>query len=173
MFGSIGQFCKNYYDQIPLYTFKTAACSAAITFAICITVVRGPSYPRVDLSRAGSAATIAVVATLIHALTTPLFNYIFDTNGQSFNGYKELCRFFINVGFTQILINHTTPFKIGLLDGVTYKHNFLCVPGTLQKIASDVLIVAADLLEIGIPSRNTLQTWFDFNTNPTPYYIVI
>ena len=176
MFSGISQFCQNYYDQIPPHTLKTIGCGAVLSFTASV-CVQSNQNQTVNSSRAALATTIAVVATLINTITTPIFNYIFDTNNNTFNGYKGFFRYSFDIILTQILINHSTDFKINLLNPPNLQHdNFSIFPHTLIKMGMDMVVRAVNVIDSNTAAdlRNIFTDYgVDFNTNSSPVYITV
>lgn len=86
MISAMSQTCQNYYDNLPDNIIPTIGQSACYTFAINLfvnLVARPVNYSQlvqpevfVDISRALLNTGVAVLASAIYALTTPLFNGI-------------------------------------------------------------------------------------------------
>jgi hypothetical protein len=179
VFNNINQFCQNYYNQLPPNLLRTIGCNAAASFvaSVCVLAVTSKPNQAVDLSRAVFATCIGITATLVHALTTPLFNDLFNVNNQTFNGYLEFTKIITNITLTQILINYTTAYKINLITAFMPKNdNFIILPNTIVKILSDMYIKAFDILDPNFAlhmRQQCHQLGIDFNTNSTPVYICV
>jgi hypothetical protein len=179
MFNNINQFCHNYYDQLPPNLLRTIGCSAAVSFAasVCVLAVTSKPNQAVDLSRAVLATCIGITATLVHALTSPLFNDLFNVNNQAFNGYLEFTKIITNITLTQVLINYLTGYKINLITAFIPKNdNFIILPNTIVKILLDMYIRALDLMTPNFAlhmQQQCHQFGIDLNTNSTPVYICV
>lgn len=103
-------FCK--VIHFPLDAFEAIAKSGIFSFAISILLSKDVQH---SLIMGGVAAT----ASLIHALTRPLFEVVFLTETEKKNDqivfYKEVVVMVLNLGLTQLLVNYLTPFKVNAI----------------------------------------------------------
>lgn len=183
MFNRVGQFCENfsqeYYDQIPADGLKAIGLSAVVSLVASIIIATfstGANQPA-NLSRVALAVGIGSLASVIHVLTTPIFNYIFDNPNNDFNGFQEFIRVLIDITLTQVLINHTTAFKINLITALNLQGgNFIILPHNLFKAGSDMAIRTLNVIDPGFAAfvrHICMRLGMDFNVNPTPVYMVI
>lgn len=103
--AAVRQAADSYYQALPERVFSTVAKSAIYTFsaAILFTVSREKG---IDLLRPLAKAAAAAVASLIHALMTPLFNKIFET--QKAESLHELAK----MGVVEILASAVVEFAM-------------------------------------------------------------
>jgi hypothetical protein len=147
MFSAVNQFSQNYYDQLPADGLKAAGLSVVFSFTasiVMLTLITPSNQAPNNLSRAGLAAGIAFLATSIHALTTPIFNYLFDNpNNQTLNGFQEFIKVVIDITLAHILINYTTALKVNLITTTSinlHDGNFICLPNNLFEISTDMAL---------------------------------
>ncbi len=184
MFNAVNQFCQNYYDQLPADGLRAVGLSATGSLLASVTLVI-LTTPRdqipFDLSRACAAVGISFLAAMIHALTTPIFNYFFDNPTNEFNGWQELLRILTDITLVHLLINHTTAFKVNLITAQFPRGpNFVILPHTLIKASMDNAAIMSRVLQFShgrnVPSlahfRAGMADYFDFNHNSSPIYVV-
>lgn len=181
MIQSMNQVCQNYYDNLPSDTIKIAAKSALFSFitSVCIVAITTKPNQPVDLARSALAATIAATATIIHALTQPIFNYLFDQKLNSSDSYVEFIRVLYDIIFTHVLVNNLTAFKINLINTIIPSgENFVILPSNLIRISLDLGVKCVSAA-IDPALANQIGVFFTNNgidlnfTNSTPTYITI
>lgn len=69
----IKQTWDSYYNELPTHILPQIAKSACFTFTISIFLSRGETF---DLRNPILKAGIAAIASMIHAVLTPMFNHI-------------------------------------------------------------------------------------------------
>jgi hypothetical protein len=112
MFHAVRQVCQDYYSEIPKDTLHTIARSALYSFSITFILTNRKNLlddANVNFVRPVMAAALGATASLIHALTTPLFNDIFGDNKVRLD--RELLKYFFNMTCVYVLWNHLTPYK--------------------------------------------------------------
>lgn len=171
MFNAVGNFCNNYYQQLPDDGLKSAGLSAMGSFLASATVIcmkSGYYQMQPDFTRAGLAAGVTFAAAIIHTITTPIFNYLFDNPNNQFNGFYEFAKFSMTVYLTHFLINHATAFKINLVSQVNFQYGkFNLIPSNL--IWAELDVIARVFHFFGSNAFN-----FHYNKpNSTPYYFTI
>lgn len=175
MINTVNQFCQGYYNQIPTDGLRAVGLSALFSFTASVLVIActTPVNQMPNLSRAGVAAGISCLAATIHALTTPIFNFLFNNPNNDFDGRIECMRFVIDITLVHILINHIIAFKINLLMSTTSTH----IPHTLVKIFLDMSLKFGEFItEQSLPDiRDMFEQRFhvDFNQNSSPIYIFL
>lgn len=174
MFTPISQFCQNYYDQIPDDSLKTIAFSGVLSFVaeVFVITLSSPTNQTPNLTRSAFAFSIAVVAASIHAITTPIFNYLFDNPKHEFNGYQEYIQILVDITLTHVLINHTT--SINLITAMNLQNgNFIILPSNILKSSTDIGLRLLNLLDptVSADLRHMIEDiGMDFNSNTTPIY---
>lgn len=152
MLPAINQYCRNYYNQIPLGSLRTASLSAAFSFSASVLLLAfEPST--IILSRASAAAGIAFIASAIHIVTTPIFNYIFNNPHHQFNGWQEIIKSLTSRTLAHILVNYSIKDQINLISFATTRYGVFIV------IASNIVKCIADIM-------CTLQTYPGRHPNP-------
>jgi hypothetical protein len=109
MLDTIQTACNDYYQAMPDYSARAVGRSAIFTFvasAIFSNIGGGP----LNFVRPAKAASVAVVASAINALTSPFFNWIFANQESKF--HQEFIRFICDVTLTHHLITYAMPFKV-------------------------------------------------------------
>lgn len=112
VFQSIKNVCQAYYNDLPNDTFQTIGKSALFSFTVTLLLtnsLRKLNDAPINFARPLVAAGVAVTASLIHALTTPIFNYIFGDKETKI--YREVLKYFINLSCTYLIFNRLTPYK--------------------------------------------------------------
>lgn len=136
MLGSISSICQSYYNEIPERTLQTIGISAIYSFTfhlLSMPVVKGRGY-EVNLLRPILAASAAALASLIHALTTPIFRFIFGDNRVYF--HRQLMRSLVAILATDAIFNYSTAKKINLIAFQVSPH----LPvGLMQAALSDAI----------------------------------
>ncbi len=154
MFNDITQRMEAYYDEIPSNTFPTIA--KAIVFSFTVTLFSQGQVEGAGLdfyARPLIAAGIGAVATLIHALVTPIFNAAFENNHQVIL-YQELVKTGIVVGLTRILaccvtgqrVDILATTKLSMLSTNLIKSLFHLLPQMYSYIDPAVTFEARDIL---------------------------
>lgn len=80
MLDAVINVCQSYYDNIPSNALSTIGKSAAYSFFISFAFLPKVAGEPMDMARPIAAAGYAALVSLIHALTTPIFNGIFGDN---------------------------------------------------------------------------------------------
>lgn len=123
MFDPVRQACQNYYDQIPSDTIPKIVKSALYTFTATLILSRADLANRtVDLARPLLAAGVAAFASLIYALTSPIFNMAFGDNHIVF--HREFIKCLATVSLTSLIVHSLTTSKVNslsihLITGIT------------------------------------------------------
>lgn len=137
--NSISQICKNYYDQLPDDGLRAIGFSTLYSFFASVTIITLKTLlnqPTRGLNRSGLAAGIAFVATTIHVMTTPIFNYLFNNpNNQQFNGWQEMVKAVSVEALTQMLINSTGSKANIITAWRVHNDDFLFFPNNIMKIS--------------------------------------
>jgi hypothetical protein len=180
MLNAISQFCYDYYDQIPAHSLRAIGLSAVTTFTATVILLAASkgSNKAVDVSRPVLGAGIALMAATIHALTIPIFNYLFDNNGI-YNPYQEAVHVVFSMTLTQLLINRVTSLNINLLTSNLWdphKDSFVIWTSSYIRIIGDIMLRA---LAYSCPApiisswRSDMQDWgINFNQT-TPIYLPV
>lgn len=132
MIQTIKQTCQNYYNQIPAGSLR-AVCRSGL-FSFTASLILFNSDPRaVNLIRPALAGTTAAVASSIHALIIPLFNYICG-NHQS-QWYKELFLTCSSLALAHVGLNYALPScNINLITTLSPLDRFVILSSSLVKI---------------------------------------
>ena len=109
MFDAIQTACNDYYQAMPNYSLRAVGRSAVFTFTASVIFSNIGGGP-LNFMRPATAASVAVLASTINALTTPFFNWIFEN--QDYKIHQEFIRFIIDVTLIHHLISFATPFKV-------------------------------------------------------------
>lgn len=186
MISNIGQFFSHYYNEIPPNSLRTIGCSAITSFVITILFGGiGKNNPAFDLTNTVLATGISTLATTIHALTHPIFNYIFHTHNGEFNGFKESAKILINSALTHSLINNLTPYKINFINNLLDDEKrkvFLLIPSNVIKMGVDMGLRIVEKIENLVTGSNNayfgnnqIGNFFgvNFSFNSTPMYITM
>ncbi len=153
MFTSISDGFKNYYDQIPEGSLKSIGASAAISFAF--SSIFNLSM-ELNVSRRLTCAALAATATAVHALTTPIFNYIFSNDG-SYKAAQELVHTVCILQLMEHFSDRSLKIKPGALSVIR-----------AGGYAVDYIFKSKEPLTEG----DWLGFKFDYK-NTTPYYIYL
>lgn len=88
----ITQKCQSYYDNLPEAILPSIGQSAGFSFAVGI-VFSAAGGGLTDLSRPLLHGGVAAIASIIHALLTPLFNQIFGPSrtDKPLNEFVKSC----------------------------------------------------------------------------------
>ena len=114
MLTDIHQRLNAYYDKIPSNTLVTIAKSAVFSFSVNV-MTGGISNSSLNTySQPLMAAGIAALASLIHALMSPVFNSIFQNDHQT-TFRQEWIKSLVSVGLTGFSLSYATNGKIDLL----------------------------------------------------------
>lgn len=173
MISSIQNVCHNYYEQLPPNTLRSIGLSALFTFTastIVITLGADITNQPVSLARPALAAAVTMTATAIHALTTPIFNYLFENPTNKFSGGIEFLKTFTTLTLTHLLFSITS-YKVNLLNPSLIKGDgFITFPGNIFKQMLGMLQSLDNLLK-GNQAQPTNGLGMDFNQNPNPVYL--
>ncbi len=107
MLKAIGDFSYSYYSQIPENSLKTIGLSAISSYASTVIMLKA-LYPdqigKNPYDRPLFCAGIAGVAAAVHALTTPIFNYLFARPEGSYNPIQEAVQIAVTLTVTPLII---------------------------------------------------------------------
>ena len=123
IFDAIKQTCQTYYDQLPNDIPRTVCQSAIYSFTISMVFRNLRLGLPENLRQPFAAAGIAALASLVHALTTPLFNSLFGDQNVTY--FRETLKYAINGTLVHLLFNSTS-YKINL---ITLQGNFFGIIG--------------------------------------------
>jgi|GEM_PF-2302235 len=112
MLNSVIQTCRGYYNDIPVDTFQKVVKSALYSFTATSLLSGWKRDVLVNLTPPLFAAGIAALASLVYALTTPLFNAIFENNKIEFR--QELVKDFCQLPISCVIINYLATGKASL-----------------------------------------------------------
>lgn len=171
VFNTVHDHFHSYYAQLPVNTLPSVFRSALYSFSVSFILV-GIDSKTIHLTRPLIAAGVSGTAALVHALTNPLFNYIFENHGIKW--HQEAIRFIIDVTTTSLLINHVTTLKVQEL--VFQKTAFWFMSTHVARLGIDLTLsfIGAVDEEAATQTRNWLGTWgVKFDTEDNPTYLVV
>lgn len=102
----------SYYNQIPADTLPAIGRSAIYSFTFSFITVRSRA-PTMDLTTCLVSAGYAALASTIHALTTPIFNYMFGNQDVYF--LQEAAKCWINISLSLTLVSYITTKQINFV----------------------------------------------------------
>lgn len=105
--------CGEYYVQIPEDTVPKMAKSALYTFTATFVFSKKVPTEPYNLGRPLFAACVAALASLIYALTTPIFNMIFGDDRLLF--HREFIKHIVNITLTSLLVSWLGASKINVI----------------------------------------------------------
>lgn len=140
MLNRMSQFCQDYYNQIPAHSLKAIGLSAAASFFATIIFYRAQNISPL------ASAKIAIIASTIHALITPMFNYIFANNGHTYNSYQEFCQIILNVLVIRALGRSVFNCRVGAM------------PSCVMRIAADIAFRILPSTGGFIPARRQVRS---------------
>jgi hypothetical protein len=109
MFNPVINLGQSYYNHLPKDTLKTVGKSAAFTFSLTFFLRSGMKLDSnnaiisINLLRPLAMAGIAALASLIHALMTPLFDGMFGD--RKINLYRETMKWIVISACTTVIAN--------------------------------------------------------------------
>lgn len=109
IFHPIVNACQYYYDHLPDDTFQTIGKSFLFSFSIGM-ILRNSTN---NYLQPIVAASVAALASLIHALMTPLFDAIFGD--RKVNMFREGIKFWVVTAFANILREQMATGKVNLV----------------------------------------------------------
>lgn len=115
MIQAFGNACHYYYDNLPSDTFQTV-CKSAIysyTFSVLWANDMRKWEAGINLALPLASAGVAALASLIHALTTPLFNAVFGDKEVYF--HREWIKQFTNMTIKAGVIAYFTSTKVNFV----------------------------------------------------------
>lgn len=105
MLDAIKRGCQYYYDNIPANTMHTVCKSAIYSFTITFIMVNRLRFDAItkqalplELTRAYVSAGVAVIASTIYALMTPVFTVAFGDN--AIKAHREFIKYFVVAALT-------------------------------------------------------------------------
>lgn len=119
MLNAVWTKCQDYYDDLPQGTLHSVVRSAFFSFVA--TLIYTPELKPAslaELARPAAAAAVAATASLIYALTTPLFHYIFGDKDVKFE--REFIKNIITVTLTGLLFIRFISYQKTHLVGVKF-----------------------------------------------------
>ncbi len=160
---------KSYYMQLPVNTGPSICRSALYSFAASFIILKtNSSRATANLTRPLVLSGVAATASLMHALTTPIFNYIFEN--QDMKWTQETFRFIFTFTMIQLALNHPSSSKINQM--ITNKKSFYFFSSNL--IGIGVELIAKGMGCIDQTYADHFKTWTNtFNlgltksSNPT------
>ncbi len=171
IFNTVQDRFHVYYAQLPANTLPSMFRSALYSFSISF-IIGGIDSRTIQLTRPLITAGVAGLATLIHALTNPFFNYIFEN--QRIKWHQEAIRFIIDVTATSLLVRQAAAFKVQEL--IFQKAAFWFMSTHVARLGIDLTISCIGALdeEAVTQARNWLGTWgIKFDTDDNPTYLVV
>ena len=142
--GAIVNTCQEYYRQFPSDTVPKMCKSALYSFTITFVLVRNPQIgDPFNVARPLLAASVASLASLIYALTNPIFNMIFGD--KLLRLHREIIKQIVNVTLSSLLIHYSISSKVNLLalpliGSVSmnlFKSLFELVPSMVESLFND------------------------------------
>ncbi len=115
MIQAIGDICHYYYDNIPSDTFQTVCKSAIYSYTFSVLLANKPAQweAGINLALPLASAGVAALASLIHALTTPLFNAIFGD--KEVYVHREWIKQFTNMTIKTGIVAYLTSTKVSFV----------------------------------------------------------
>lgn len=172
MISAIRQACQSYYSQLPVNMLPAMGRSAFFSFTASFILVAADSSKSIVLARPMITAGIACAASTIHALTNPLFNYIFEN--QEIQWHQEIIRLVIDFTLTGLLLKQVTAYKVNEL--ALKKLALIFVSSHMARLIIDVPLSLLHVVDKGAAdtSKAWLTQWgIEFNTTTNPTYLVI
>ena len=126
MIDTIQEGFKDYYNALPEHTLRSIGLSAVCTFTastLAASQVAGWNQP-VSFYRPFLATAISTVASTIHALTRPFFDYLFNNTTRDYNGFQDCFQYFTVTVFTHMYV----------LTAISLENDFLIFSHTLPKM---------------------------------------
>jgi hypothetical protein len=116
MIASFNNVCQNYYNHLPANTVRSVGQSALFSFSACFLFVTLPQGNQAgqmsNLLRPIVVAGIAALASSIHALMNPLFEFIFGD--PQIKAYREGIKWVVVSTLTSIVIARLTNTQFDL-----------------------------------------------------------
>jgi hypothetical protein len=165
MFDAISKKCTEYYNQIPSDTFSKMGRSAIYSFSATYLFIRPTTknYPdNFNLSICLVSAGLAALASLIYALTNPLFNMIFGDNRHLV--HREFMKWFVNIGISTILFQYATAAKVNLLS----VYLLINIPSNLFLSAFESIVVFIEWCGDQNEANRMRQAFRSFGLYPEP-----
>lgn len=110
---TIKEKCLDFYDQIPREIIPKIAKSAIYTFVITFVFSKKVANEPYHLGRPLFAAGAAALASLIYAVTTPIFNMIFKDDRLL--PHTEFLKQIVNITLCSAIFSYATHRKVNLL----------------------------------------------------------
>jgi hypothetical protein len=114
MFNPVINSCQFYYDHLPHDIVQTVSKSALYSFTIALVIsnksARADSF---NLLIPITSAGIAALASVVHAILTPLFDGIFGDRKVQF--HREFIKWFCVSACTSVIVNKLSINKIDLV----------------------------------------------------------
>ena len=173
MFEAIGRVCQDYYNDLPsdvlLKVGKSGLYSFTATFMFLHDGIKTAPVTHFNLRDPLSAAAITALASLIHGLTTPIFNKIFGNNELKL--HQELIKNLVVSSLTFVLISYITTSKVNLLS----VKKFPMVSVNLFRTILNIQPVFLDWVDANFPNvgfhetaecYRTVFRWVGLNMEP-------
>lgn len=113
MLSAIMQKCYDYYDEIPADTGPKIIKSALYSFTAVWFYHNARQKIFHNIERPLMTAGQAALASLIYALTVPLFNYAFGDDRIVY--HREVIKMIVIDVLTSVIVNYLTTGKVNLL----------------------------------------------------------
>ncbi len=110
MFQAIKDGFQNYYNQIPNETLSAIGRSAVYSFTYSFFL--GRHVNPLNLTTPLVSAGYAALASTIHAVTTPIFNYMFGNQDVYF--IQEFAKLCISISLSLSLVSYATTKQINI-----------------------------------------------------------
>ena len=138
MIDTVWTKCQDYYDQIPRDTLPAVGLSLLASFAVNViylnrNLLMTKNAAEFEGVQPAVAALVAGTASLIHALTAPIFDYIFGDNEVKFE--REIIKAVCVLSLTYLFLNRIPGIKAHQLAILVFQRTF---PSMLFKAEIDL-----------------------------------
>ncbi|MCE2982174.1 MAG: hypothetical protein LW832_01285 [Parachlamydia sp.] len=137
-----------YAKGLPSNIVPSMGRSALYSFTASLIFVNGGLAPLKNMQQPLISACVAAIASLLHALLTPFFNYIFDN--ENIRWYQEPIKLFIGILAMDRLVAGTLPGKLHFFSKRLFQSRLLFLS------SNDLIKTAADF---SVPVLNWTIGW--------------
>ncbi|MCE2982550.1 MAG: hypothetical protein LW832_03180 [Parachlamydia sp.] len=170
MFGIVESACKNYYTQIPEGSLRSIFKSGVYPFVISFVCVNYTKGAALNFTRPLASAAACTLASTIHALTAPFFEWLFEND--KFYVHQEIIKFWIDLTLAHSLIHYATPYKVALFTKQSWPLMINIASQNIFKLALVPFITLANAIKVD--GHQFLKTKFGVDMSqatPAIYYI--
>jgi len=172
VFTQVRQGFEWYWFELPDNMVSSIGKSALYSFTASFILTAADTTKTIVLNRPLTAGAVACLAATVHALTNPVFNYIFEN--KKIIWHQEIVRYVIDYTVTCLLLKQATAYKVHEL--AFKKSSLFFMSSHMLRLVIDVPLGLVQMVDQ--EAANQAKTWLTrwgitFKTSVNPTYGVL